>query len=383
MGGAHGNYTTRRNTNHTCKCKDTRKDNGIPGHKAGCHNDNFHYACKCVPKQKVESEEYFYYSFGDGYLDATNLVHILDPTYTRLRVGINLQNPYATYECWAEVEGMPVMLQPYHEGALHLNTNFPADPDDEWFSFYDPLLQLDGLPEGTELAVHYIIPGNPEEIVQTFADVVAGEGDMEETGWCGWSDVQLPVELTAFWAEESYECVTLHWTTASEQSTDRFRIYRALSTDGPWNLVHEERGHGTTSESHDYSWSDSHVMADRTYWYLLADVDFSGAETRHENRILHASASTPSVPYQYALYQNRPNPFNPTTEIVYELQERGHVTLKVFNLLGQEIATLVDGFQLPNSYRVHFDARYLPSGVYLYSIQVNNFYATRKMVVLK
>jgi hypothetical protein len=380
VGGAQYNYTV---SHPGCKCKEARADNGIPGHKAGCHTDNFHYACKCVPKQKVESEDYFYYSFGDGYLDATNIVNVLDPTYTLLRVGINLQNPYTTNECWAEVGGIPVMLQPYPEGALNLNTNYPADPDDEWFSFYDPLRQLDGLPEGAEIAVHYVIPGNPEEIIRTFADVVAGEGEMEETGWCGWSDVQLPVELTAFWAEESFERITLHWTTASEQNTDRFRIYRSLSAAGPWNLVHEESGHGTTSERHDYVWSDRNVHSGTTYWYLLADVDFSGVETRHDSRVLYATSTSSSVPNQYALHQNRPNPFNPTTEIVYEIKEKGRVTLKVFNLLGQEVATLVDGFQPPNSYRVQFDASDLPSGVYLYSIQVNGFYAARKMVVLK
>jgi endo-1,4-beta-xylanase len=89
------------------------------------------------------------------------------------------------------------------------------------------------------------------------------------------------------------------------------------------------------------------------------------------------------IPTNFALAQNYPNPFNPTTQIKYSVAERGYVSLKVYNLLGQEVATLFDGVQQPGSYVVTFDGAGLASGVYLCQMKVNNFVETRKLVVLK
>ncbi len=390
MGGAHGEYSSQRNTDWTCECKECRDkdgdgDNCIPGHKYDCHRDNFHYHCRCLPRPCIETpclRDYIYHD-DQQLFEAISSVVVKDSSYTNLRVGINLEEPYQAIMCWAALEGMPYPLQLYPEGAYDLNTRYPRE-NHHWFSFWDESGTLDGLPEETEIEIHYIIPGPLEEIIRTSGDFVAGCGDYHQTGWAyGCNEVQLPVELQAFWAEGSPDRITLRWITASEQNTSLFRVYRAASATGPWQVVHEEEGHGTTSERHEYSWSDFNVVSNRTYFYLLADVDMSGTETRHEDRIVQATPGVQVVPSRYALYQNRPNPFNPSTEIVYELKEKGQVTLKVFNLLGQEIATLVSSVQAPSRYVVHFDAGNLPSGVYLYSLQVNDFYAARKMVVLK
>ncbi len=89
------------------------------------------------------------------------------------------------------------------------------------------------------------------------------------------------------------------------------------------------------------------------------------------------------IPTAYELGQNYPNPFNPTTTIRYSIPEAGLVTVKVFNLLGQEVATLVNTQQATGAYQVSFDASSLSSGIYLYSIEANNFKATKKMILLK
>lgn len=89
------------------------------------------------------------------------------------------------------------------------------------------------------------------------------------------------------------------------------------------------------------------------------------------------------LPLAYELYQNYPNPFNPITSITYQLKEEGLVQLKVYNSLGQEVATLVNEKQNAGSYVVKFDASKLPSGIYIYSIRVNDFVHTRKMTLLK
>jgi hypothetical protein len=88
-------------------------------------------------------------------------------------------------------------------------------------------------------------------------------------------------------------------------------------------------------------------------------------------------------PENYELYQNYPNPFNPTTTIRFTIPHRSNVTLKVYDMLGKEIATLVDEEKNPGSYEVKFDASNLPSGVYFYKIKAGEFTQTKKMILMK
>lgn len=105
------------------------------------------------------------------------------------------------------------------------------------------------------------------------------------------------------------------------------------------------------------------------------DDDFVGFLTPVEEE--HA------VPYKYNLAQNYPNPFNPSTTISYSIKEEGLVTLKVFNILGQQVANLVNEFKTPGDYKVNFDASRLSSGIYLYKINSNGFTFTKKMMLIK
>ena len=89
------------------------------------------------------------------------------------------------------------------------------------------------------------------------------------------------------------------------------------------------------------------------------------------------------IPHTYALKQNYPNPFNPSTNIEFEIPVSGSVTLKVFDLLGKEVATLVNEHKTPGSYEVSFDASKLSSGVYFYALRSRNHYAVRKMVLAR
>jgi hypothetical protein len=90
-----------------------------------------------------------------------------------------------------------------------------------------------------------------------------------------------------------------------------------------------------------------------------------------------------NLPDKHTLFQNYPNPFNPSTTMRYELPSNQFVRLKVYDLLGQEVAELVNEVQEAGVYEVNFDAANLPSGVYIYKITAGNFSETRKMVVMK
>jgi hypothetical protein len=89
------------------------------------------------------------------------------------------------------------------------------------------------------------------------------------------------------------------------------------------------------------------------------------------------------VPTEFALEQNYPNPFNPTTTIEYCVKEGSEVTLKIYDVRGQAVATLMQSTFFPGSYRIIFNAQHLPSGIYFYKIQMQDYQAVRKMVKLE
>jgi hypothetical protein len=105
--------------------------------------------------------------------------------------------------------------------------------------------------------------------------------------------------------------------------------------------------------------------------YEVRNNDVTGIETEKE------------IPGNYSLFQNYPNPFNPTTIIQYNVLSFGKVVLKVYDLLGREVATLVDKQQNAGQYSVFFNASRLSSGVYFYKIQAGSYTETKKMMLIK
>lgn len=90
-----------------------------------------------------------------------------------------------------------------------------------------------------------------------------------------------------------------------------------------------------------------------------------------------------NVSISYSLSQNYPNPFNPTTTIVYNIPFSNHVTLEIYNILGQRIRKLVDEFQYEGNYKITFDASELPTGVYIYRLKSGSYTDSKKMLILK
>jgi hypothetical protein len=89
------------------------------------------------------------------------------------------------------------------------------------------------------------------------------------------------------------------------------------------------------------------------------------------------------APFEFRLEQNYPNPFNPSTTIKYSVPNEQFVTLKVYDILGNEVTTLVNEEKTAGNYKIEFNSEILPSGVYYYTIVTENFVQTKKMIMLK
>ena len=199
---------------------------------------------------------------------------------------------------------------------------------------------------------------------------------------CVTFDRQLPVELTAFTAIAGDGEIQLNWTTATETANERWLIDRATSENGPWTTIHQESGQGTvTTETH-YSYVDRTVRNGETYWYQLTDISFGGARNSHAP-ISATPRMNSEIPGEFVLKQNYPNPFNPSTTFEFAIAQHGYTTLKVFDLLGREVASIVEGNLDARLYQVTWNAGNLASGVYLYTLTSAGFSDTRKLLLMK
>jgi hypothetical protein len=186
----------------------------------------------------------------------------------------------------------------------------------------------------------------------------------------------LPVEMGSIAITPRDASVELTWNTLAETSLNYFNIIRDGEVRATVNATAEE-GLGAT-----YSYTDE-ARNGVTYSYSLVAVDESGNET-----VLRETEATPNanlaVITEYALHQNYPNPFNPTTSIVFDVVESNHVTLTIYNAMGQEVATLVNGTYNNGRHSVEFSSENLTSGLYFYNVKIGNeFTATKKMLLVK
>ena len=191
------------------------------------------------------------------------------------------------------------------------------------------------------------------------------------------AQVSVPVELINFSANVIDDKVTLNWQTATETNNSGFNVERKLVSNNEWKKLSFINGNGTTTESKSYSFEDDNVLAGK-YLYRLKQIDFNGLfEYSNEIEVVI------TAPDKYSLNQNYPNPFNPSTIIEFQLPMESFVTLKVYNILGKEVASLVNEQKPTGIHKVYFDASGLTSGLYFYKISADGFEQTRKMLLLK
>ena len=193
-----------------------------------------------------------------------------------------------------------------------------------------------------------------------------------------------PVELTSFTASINQNNVTLNWQTATETNNQGFQIERSKTRDersDDWNSIGFVDGKGTKTESQTYSFVDMNLKEGK-YQYRLKQIDFEG--TFEYSNSIEVEINQPIM---FSLEQNYPNPFNPSTNIQYAISSRQLVTLKVYDVLGKEIATLVNEEKPAGSYEVEFKSSVgslqLASGIYYYQLRSGDYLETKKMILLK
>ncbi len=208
----------------------------------------------------------------------------------------------------------------------------------------------------------------------------------------------IPVELVSFTSSVSENNVTLSWMTATETNNMGFDVERkqvhnpqTSVSNEEWNAINFVDGNGTTTETNKYSFTD-HGLNSGKYQYRLKQIDFNGSF--EYSSIIEAEIGSLN---KFVLEQNFPNPFNPSTTIHYTIpnvtlslssraesrDEGTRVQLKVYDVLGNEVATLVNEAKSAGSYEIEFNAEKLSSGIYFYELKAGAFIQTKKMILLQ
>ncbi|RKY95843.1 MAG: T9SS C-terminal target domain-containing protein, partial [Ignavibacteriae bacterium] len=195
-------------------------------------------------------------------------------------------------------------------------------------------------------------------------------------------DAIVPVELTSFTAGLSGQTVILNWTTATEINNQGFEIERHTVTNN-WEKIGYVPGFGTTSEPKTYSYTDDNIVTG-TYTYRLKQVDYDGTFSYSDEVEVEVDFS----PSDFALFQNYPNPFNPSTLVRFQVPQTSSVTVKIYDMLGQEVRTLFAGEVVTGTYTANWNGLndagvQMSSGSYIYKMVAGDFVQTMKMVLLK
>ncbi len=195
----------------------------------------------------------------------------------------------------------------------------------------------------------------------------------------------LPIQLAQFTAEISGLTAELKWSTVSETNNYGFEIQRKAEGDAGFTSLPGVfiPGHGTTLAPQNYSYTDATAPAGTVY-YRLKQIDLDGTvDYFGPVKVVNNASVDHNRTGKVVLTQNFPNPFNPTTTIQFVLPKPDRVTLKVYNSIGQEVATLVDGTIGEGVHAATFSASTLASGVYIYQLKTGNFTSTQKMLLVK
>lgn len=204
-------------------------------------------------------------------------------------------------------------------------------------------------------------------------------------------DIGLAMEATNFKAIASNGSVVVSWQTQSEINNLGFNVIRKDAGTGVSSLIASYtsdaslRGLGTSSTGRAYSYKDTRIVNGHTYEYTIESVASDGAKKDYPAIKVTVTAD---IPKSYAMYQNYPDPFNPTTTVRFDLKEPSTVVLDVFNTLGQKIMEQNYGSMNAGTYNENMNLDPFASGVYFYRINAvgndgQKFVSMKKLVLMK
>ncbi len=294
----------------------------------------------------------------------------------------------------------------------------PAE-DQIYVYTYSPYLDQYETDANSQFVIDYPMSGSEFQVIGTNTNVSSGSNtsivwpDLErltEYEWYvtvddgnsiitspGWTfttrleDDPLPILLTSFdgvWTETG---IDLEWMVGSEIENAGFILERSrFSENGPfteiasYQYLDQLRGRGNASESKTYHYLDRNIENGQIYFYRLADVSNSGVVTYHQVITVQEEVAIPD----FKLLQNYPNPFNPETTIRYAVPKPERIKIRIYNILGEEIKTLVDQFHTPGSYSIVWDGtdnqnNSVSNGIYFYKIEADHFQKILKMIYTK
>lgn len=189
-----------------------------------------------------------------------------------------------------------------------------------------------------------------------------------------------PSTVTGAYASPAAALPMLHWDQCHDTDFDHYDVYTSDQPTG--SLAGMSLLRSTTA----LSCVDSSYVPGTNRYYRVAAVDRAGNTGTPSDQVSFLTTGVPSggaVPLSFGLEQNFPNPFNPTSEIRYQVSDSRHVKLAVYDLLGREVAVLVNETKAPGSYQTTFNASGLASGVYLSRMTAGDFVQTRRMILTK
>lgn len=196
-------------------------------------------------------------------------------------------------------------------------------------------------------------------------------------------DTPLPIHLLSFTHSISENDVTLKWITVKEENNSGFEIYRASKDGNNWTKLGFVNGNGNKNTPSKYNYIDKKVSSGN-YSYRIKQIDYNG---NFEYFVLSSIVSI-GVPNKFMLSQNYPNPFNPITNIDYQIPQNANVKLKLYDITGREVMSIVNDNQAAGYYTVQANAGNLASGNYMYKLSVTfadgkENYLSKKMTVVK
>jgi len=228
---------------------------------------------------------------------------------------------------------------------------------------------------------YYPVHAPPQQYSRWFYNVTSPNGPMVSSIQVSNDDNPLPVSFLSFTSQVEKNDVILKWSTLNEINNRGYGIQRKISDNkqANWVEVGFVKGNGTTNQISDYQFTNKNMQKGR-YLYRLKQVDINN---NFEYHFLGSPVSI-GVPVKFVLDQNYPNSFNPTTKIDFALPIDGRVSLKVYDITGRLIKTLINNeYRTADYYTVEFNGSNFASGVYFYQLITEKNIATKKMVLIK